>query len=370
MAGSFGLGRGKAEHVDLSSVGKSMSDADMAHETAGPGPEGSVEPAPAPAAGRRVRRRSKSIFETDAISLPIEMHIVYYRGVTKTAKVEELVRSWIEKNFTAPNASWYYLQEDSDGIIAEIQMGGGQAFLPEITSMLEKNPNEVVYVPLSGRLLQVSVNSEHKNIEPVLLSEGQEPPAGARIALPSLRMIPYDKRGGNLLAVGVTAAVIGACALLYSLGGLLINTQLWARPYVEMTKPSLLPSAQIDQINLALRRGDCLAKMEFVGGSWSFSPGVNQNGACAAKSMMASSASVGSSLKASVEAEASVSASAVPIPAIGIAPGGAGTIPTAPLPGTMVGLQTPPSGAPAMGVMAKPSVAGSNAGSPVVPGAR
>src|SRR3546814_12154738 len=70
----------------------------------------------------------------EEVSLPVNVAVDFFRGITKEREAETIARAFVEKHFDAPNASFVYVQKWRDGIAVEMQEGGGKAYLPEVRS--------------------------------------------------------------------------------------------------------------------------------------------------------------------------------------------------------------------------------------------
>lgn len=219
--------------------------------------------------------------DDDEASLPMMVIIDYYRGMTKEREAEQLIRATIEKNFDAPNASYFYIQKFRDGLAVEMQEGGGRAYLPEILAKIEEDPQAVCVAPMSNRVAQVRLDPDTKSLETLLLQANQLPPEEAFTALPTEVMRPFDRRGSRVFLAGVGLLAASFVGLLFALGSFFIDTDAWALPYVAQTPVKDLPMAQMQQMESALASGaDCIYKMEYVGGNWTITPGYDNDGTC------------------------------------------------------------------------------------------
>jgi hypothetical protein len=216
----------------------------------------------------------------EEISLPLTVVIDFYQGVTKEREAEQIVRANIEKNFDAPNASYFYIQRWREGMAVEMQEGGGRAYLPEILAKLDEDEDAVVAVPMSNRVAQVRLDPETRSLETLLLLNNQEPPADAFIAYPTRTMRPFDRRGSRLFVTGLGILAVSVMALLFSLGAFFLDKQAWALPYLQQTDVKVLPAGQMTAVENALSAGaDCVYKLEYAGG-WKVTPGYDSNGVC------------------------------------------------------------------------------------------
>ena len=214
-------------------------------------------------------------------SLPMMVIIDYYRGMTKEREAEQLIRATIEKNFDAPNASYFYIQKFRDGLAVEMQEGGGRAYLPEILAKIEEDPHAVCAAPMSNRVAQVRLDPDTKSLETLILQANQMPSEGVFTALPTLPMRPFDRRGSRVFLAGIGLLAASTIGLMFSVGAFFIDTEAWAIPYVAQTPVKDLPMAQVSQIESALSSGaDCIYKMEYAGGSWTITPGYDNGGVC------------------------------------------------------------------------------------------
>src|SRR3546814_10247683 len=84
----------------------------------------------------------------EEVSLPVNVAVDFFRGITKEREAETLARPFVEKHFDAPNASFVYVQKWRDGIAAEMQYRGGQAYLPEVLAKLDEIGRAHVSPPL------------------------------------------------------------------------------------------------------------------------------------------------------------------------------------------------------------------------------
>ncbi|AXK44107.1 hypothetical protein [Erythrobacter aureus] len=272
----------------------------------------------------------------EEMPLPTQVNIDFLRGITKVSEAELLGRAFIEKNFDAPNASFVYVQKWRDGCVIEMQEGGGYAYLPELLAKLDENPDAVVALPMSGRMLQVKIDSETGTLEAVLLATSQEPPANAFIALPTAKMSAFDRRGSKVFAAGVGLLGASTIALAFSVAGLFIDTEAWALPYVQQTAVEDLPSAQADSLVQALSGADCIAKMEYAQGSWKIVRGWDNGvGMCSSSSQPAPSGEAAVGGVDPLEGGPPLPGSmplpgAIPVPGPGVAP-----MPAPPTPGGM-----------------------------------
>ena len=163
-------------------------------------------------------------------SLPVMVIIDYYRGMTKEREAEQLVRATIEKNFDAPNASYFYIQKFKDGLAVEMQEGGGRAYLPEILAKLEEDPTAVCAAPMSNRVAQVRLDPDTKALETLILVANQLPADNVFTALPTLPMRTFDRRGSRVFLAGIGLLAASTMALMFSVGSFFIDTEAWAVP--------------------------------------------------------------------------------------------------------------------------------------------
>jgi len=236
-----------------------------------------------PMGGGKTEKLEASKVETadEEPSLPMMVIIDYYRGMTKEREAEQLIRATIEKNFDAPNASYFYIQKFRDGLAVEMQEGGGRAYLPEILAQIEEDPNAVCVAPMSNRVAQVRLDPDTKSLETLILQANQMPSDGVFTALPTVKMRPFDRRGSRVFLAGVGLLAASFVGLVFSLGSFFIDTDAWAIPYVAQTPVKDLPMAQAAQMESAMASGaDCIYKMEYDNGSWTITPGYDNGGIC------------------------------------------------------------------------------------------
>lgn len=284
----------------------------------------------------KVRKSSKDeVRAVEDYPMPVMMVIEFYEGLTKEREAEQLGRAMIEKNFDAPNASYVYTQKWKNGIAVEVQEGGGQAYLPEILQKLDEDPDAIIAVPMSNRIAQVRLDAETGRLEMLLLLNNQEPPAESFVPLPSRPMKPFDRRGSRLFIAGVALLASTFVASVFSVGAFFIDTDAWAMPYVQQTEVKFVPMAQLVQMKEAAAKGDCLFKMEFVGGTWTMTTGYNVNGTCAKDRSAASP--IAPAIDPSLVSGA-IPGAAVP-----------GTIPGAPVAGSLPGGVPGSAGIPSAG---------------------
>lgn len=223
----------------------------------------------------------KKAANEEELSLPVNVAVDFFRGVTKPREAEQIARAFIEKHFDAPNASWVYVQAWRDGIAVEMQEGGGRAYLPEVLAKLDEDPSAICVLPMANRVMQVRLDDETSSMEAWLLTAGQAPVDGAFIALPTASMTPFDRRGSKVFIAGVGLLAASFMALTFSVGAFFIDTKAWSAPYLQQTRVNDLPSVQSANLKAVLERADCVAKMEFQNGNWNIVPGWNDgNGSC------------------------------------------------------------------------------------------
>lgn len=223
----------------------------------------------------------KKAANEEELSLPVNVAVDFFRGVTKPREAEQIARAFIEKHFDAPNASWVYVQAWRDGIAVEMQEGGGRAYLPEVLAKLDEDPSAICVLPMANRVMQVRLDDETSSMEAWLLTAGQAPVDGAFIALPTASMTPFDRRGSKVFIAGVGLLAASFMALTFSVGAFFIDTKAWSAPYLQQTRVNDLPSVQSANLKAVLERADCVAKMEFHNGNWNIVPGWNDgNGSC------------------------------------------------------------------------------------------
>lgn len=224
-------------------------------------------------------KRAKAELKADEeVSLPVNVNVDFYRGVTKERDAEQIARAFVEKHFKAPNASYVYVQRWADGCAVEMQEGGGKAYLPELLAKLDEDEQATVALPMSDRVLQVRLDPDTRGLEALLLTARQQPPEGSFIAFPTKNMIPMDTRGSRVFIAGMGFLGASAIALVFSLGALFIDTEAWALPHLQQTNVEDLPSAQTSSVMSVLSAADCVAKMEFAGGKWNIVPGWDDGG--------------------------------------------------------------------------------------------
>lgn len=224
----------------------------------------------------------------DEISLPLNVAVDFYRGVTKVRDAEQIARAFVEKNFDAPNAAYVYVQKWRDGCAVEMQEGGGKAYLPEVLAMLDDNDDALIALPMSGRVLQVNMDRDTKNLQALILTSGQLPSPDAFIALPTRPMTPFDKRGSKVFIVGMGLFLASMISLVFSVGAFFIDTKAWSIPHVYQTNVKVLPSAQSPKVLAALEGADCIAKMEYRDGKWTILAGWDDGtGLCSSSARQA-----------------------------------------------------------------------------------
>lgn len=206
-------------------------------------------------------------------SLPLNVHVDFYRGVSKEREAEAIARAFVEKNYEAPNASYVFVKKWRDGCAVEMQEGGGEAYLPEILERLDADDDAIVVAGMSNRYLQVRLDPDTQMLECFHLTNNQSPPAEAIEVLPSEAMTPFDKRGSKVFVAGVGLLSASLIALVFSVGAFFIDTEAWALPYLQQTRVKDLPSAQTESIERVLASADCISKMEFRNGTWNILPG-------------------------------------------------------------------------------------------------
>lgn len=220
--------------------------------------------------------------DVDEYSLPKELNVDFYRGLTREREAEQIARAFIENHFPSPNAAYVYVQKWRDGIAVEMQEGGGRAYLPELLAKLDEDENATSALGMLNRVLQVRLDPDTGNLEGHYLTESQAPSVGAFKALPTAKMIPFDKRGSKVFLAGVGMLGASAIALLFSLGALFLDARAWAIPHVQVTDISKLPSTQAIKLQGVIDGGaDCVAKLEFSNGQWTIIQGWDDgNGVC------------------------------------------------------------------------------------------
>lgn len=217
----------------------------------------------------------------EELALPINVNVDFYRGLTKEREAEQVARAWVERNYDAPNASYIYIMPWRDGMAVEMQEGGGKAYLPEVLAKLDEDPTAICVLPMSNRVMQVYVDSDRGTLEGQVLTAGRAPDPDAFIALPTKNMTPFDKRGSKVFVVGVALLAASLIALTFSVGAFFIDTKAWSLPYIQQTRVNDLPSVQSQKLKAALEQGDCVAKMEYLNGSWNIVTGWNDgSGVC------------------------------------------------------------------------------------------
>lgn len=221
------------------------------------------------------QRKAKAPVTAEEVSLPVNVAVDFFRGITKEREAESIARAFVEKHFDAPNASFVYVQKWRDGIAVEMQEGGGKAYLPEVLAMLDEDPNALCILPMTNRVMQVRLDGETGVLEALVLTAGQSPIEGSFLAMPTVNMSPFDRRGSKVFIVGVAAMAASLIALTFSLGAFFIDTKAWSLPYIQQTRVNDLPSVQTAKIKAALEQGDCIAKMEFTNGTWNIVTGWN-----------------------------------------------------------------------------------------------
>lgn len=218
--------------------------------------------------------------ELDEDSLPILVNLDFYRGVSKIRDAEAYARSFIEKNFDAPNASYYKAVPWRDGIAVEMQMGGGRSYLTHVLAELDADASSVIALPMSNRVMTVRFDEETDRLECLILNAGQLPPEDAVIAKPDRMMEPFDRRGFTVFIMGVGVFLVGMLAMLAAIGIWFFDVDAWAARQFAQTRAKDVPALQAPQIQAALQTGDCVAKVEFRNGDWTVMPGWNLNGVC------------------------------------------------------------------------------------------
>lgn len=227
----------------------------------------------APRKERKPKASDRRLKEEDEESLPINVYVDFYRGVTKERDAEQIARAFVEKNYRAPNACYVYVQKWRDGCAVEMQEGGGKAYLPETLRKLDEDPDAAIALPMSNRVLLIRLNPDTRSLESLVLTSNQAPPAEAFTALPTEKMSPFDKRGSKVFVAGMGLLAASLIALVFSVGAFFIDTEAWALPYLQQTRVKDLPSAQSESLQTVLNGADCIAKMEYQNGSWNILPG-------------------------------------------------------------------------------------------------
>jgi hypothetical protein len=156
-----------------------------------------------------------------------------------------------------------------------MQEGGGKAYLPEVLAKLDEDPGALCILPMTNRVMQVRLDGETGVLEALVLTAGQSPIEGSFLAMPTVNMLPFDRRGSKVFIVGVAAMAASLIALTFSLGAFFIDTKAWSLPYIQQTRVNDLPSVQTAKIKAALEQGDCIAKMEYANGAWNIVTGWN-----------------------------------------------------------------------------------------------
>ena len=241
----------------------------------------------APARGRRKRRKESKaakvkpvIVDDEEFSVPTMVMFDFCQGMTKMTDAEAHARALVE-DFTAKTSSWIYCQPWRGGMAIEVQQGGGKAFLPEVLAAFDESEGAVVAVPMSNRVAQVTFN-EAGMLETMLLSSEQGPPVGAFRAMPGPQMKPYDQTGARIAALGVACVAASGLAACFAMFGFFADKEAWAAPYLEQAAVETLPIGMQAQQELqrAAAEGDCVLKLEFVGGAWKATTGYNVDGQC------------------------------------------------------------------------------------------
>lgn len=292
-------------------------------------------------------KKEKAPKAEEVISIPKRVVIDYYPGMRKESEAEQLARATIEKNFGAPNASYYYLQRWKDGIAVEIQEGGGKAYLPEVLEAVDRDEGAIVAIAMSGRLGQATWDSNTRKLHFLSLTEGQGPSEDAFIAYPTATMKPFDRRGSRVFVSGVALLAASLIATVFSVGAFFIDTKAWSLPYMAQTPVKDLPMAgeQMTKLQTALQSGDCIYKMEFDGGKWAMTAGFDNGGVCG----LSRPAPAVDATANDLSPPADPSSSMPPVPEAMVAPG-------------VQPMTTPPGAMP-------PGAMGSTASMPGTPGA-
>lgn len=236
------------------------------------------------------KRLDEIAIEEEGETLPLMVNVDFYRGVTKPREVEGYARSFIEKNFEAPNASYYFVQKWREGIVVEMQMGGGLAYLPHLINELSVNPKALVALPMSNRVMTVRYDETIDRLECFILPLGQKPPENAIILRPSKAMQPFDKRGSNMFYVGIATLFVSLIVMGFSIGTWFLDVNAWAVKNASVTRAKDLPSLQVDAVNKAALAGDCVAKLEFKSGVWKATTGYALGDQCSVDQAAALSA--------------------------------------------------------------------------------
>src|SRR3546814_919447 len=178
-------------------------------------------------------RKTKPQAADEEVSLPVNVAVDFFRGITKEREAETIARAFVEKHFDAPNASFVYVQKWRDGIAVEMQEGGGKAYLPEVLAKLDEDPDAFCILPMTNRVMQVRLDADTGVLEALVLTAGQAPLEDSFIAMPTANMTPFDCRGSKVFVVVLAELGAGPIALTFSWGPFFIDTKAWSLPYVQ-----------------------------------------------------------------------------------------------------------------------------------------
>lgn len=195
--------------------------------------------------------------------------IEFLQGYAKDDAITWAKR-WAMDKMAVPSDCYYFVMKYPGGYAVEIQEGVGQAYLPSVINLANRNPGRMVIVPMSRRKMTVRYNERADDYEAYVLPEGQEPPVTSSeplFAKRTAKMRPILQQNVHWLYAGIGTSAIGGLFLLSSLMVYALDPSAKVPPEWRTTAIPRLPVMQWNRLQPDAT-DSYVVRMEFSDGQW------------------------------------------------------------------------------------------------------
>lgn len=198
---------------------------------------------------------------------PINVQMGWNEGVESKKDAIELAKGFIQRRYTALEASWFAVAPFMGGYLWEVHEGGpGKGYIGSVIDALSKNPEGKFWFPSGDRAFQVMM----RDGKPfgILLSGDESLPvinSGQPPLIAASKMSPAVRKGTGVFLTGSAMLGSGALFMISSMAFFAISAN--PGPSLRAVDFSALPHAQWNQV-VDTGVEEIVSKLEMTEDKW------------------------------------------------------------------------------------------------------
>jgi len=198
---------------------------------------------------------------------PMNAMMGWYEGAETKKDAVEYAKGFIQRRYTAQEASWYAVAPFMGGWLWEVHEGGpGRGYIGAAIDALTQNPDGKFWFPSADRAFQVMM----RDGKPfgILLSKNESLPvmnSGQPSLIAATKMMPAVKKGTGVFLTG--AALLGSAATFLVASMAFYAVSANPGPGLKAVDFSAMPHAQWPLV-IDTHVEEIVSKLEMNGGKW------------------------------------------------------------------------------------------------------